>query len=61
VAQKIAATGVWTIVFMAGQDIALGDLVTVTTKGSFKLRVEAILSPETYEVERRVLGSAVIT
>jgi hypothetical protein len=61
VAQKISATGVWTICFLAGQDVKIGDLVTITSKGSFKLRVEAVLSPETYEVERRVLGSAIVT
>lgn len=48
----------WNISLPVGQDIAAGDEITITTKSpQIKAHVQSVLTPESYDMELRVVAS----
>lgn len=54
---KIQSTQVFTVILPAGTDVRLHDHLIITTQGNDRLRVQAVISPESWEIERRVLAT----
>jgi len=54
---KITGTQIFTVTLPALTDVQVGDHLIITSQGNMHLRVQAVLNPESYEVERRVIGS----
>lgn len=50
-------TQLFTVTLPALTEINVGDHVIVTTQSNLHLRVQAVLNPESWEIERRVIGS----
>lgn len=48
---------IFTVFLPAGTDVRVTDHLIVTTKGGIHLVVEAVMAPETDEIERRVIAT----
>lgn len=42
-------------------DVRVNDHLIVSTQGALHLRVQAVMSPESYEVDRIVIGNELLT
>jgi len=54
---KIQGVQLFTVALPAETDIEVGDHIIVTSKSNLHLRVQAVLAPESIEIERHVIGS----
>lgn len=54
---KIAGVQLFTVTLPALQDVRVHDHIIVTTQADMHLRVQAVMAPESFELERRVIGS----
>ena len=48
---------IYTVTFPALTDIRVGDHVEITTQDDLHLRIQAVMDPESWELERRTIGS----
>ena len=53
----IGDTHAFFVTFPALTDVQIDDKLVVTTQSNLTLRVTAVISPESYELERRVLAT----
>lgn len=53
----IGDTHAFFVTFPALQDVQIDDKIVVTSQSNLTLRVTAVISPESYELERRVLAT----
>lgn len=53
----IGDTHAYFVTFPALQDVQIDDKLVVTTQNNLTLRVTAAISPESYELERRILAT----
>ena len=53
----VGDTHAYFVTFPALQDIRIDDKLVVTTQSNLTLRVTAAISPESYELERKVLAT----
>lgn len=56
IAEKIQEREFFTIVMPAFTDVQVDDTITVTSQPGMEVRVAGVIGPESYELERRVLG-----
>lgn len=54
---KIANVQVFAVTLPALTDVEVGDHLIITSQGNMHLRVEGVMAPESWEIERRVIGS----
>jgi hypothetical protein len=54
---KIVGVQLFTVTLPALTDVRVGDHLLITTQGNLHLRVQAVMDPESWELERRVIGS----
>jgi len=54
---KIENTQAFTVTLPADTDVLVGDHLVITTQNSDRLRVEAVMAPESWEIERRVIAT----
>lgn len=54
---KISGVQIFTITLPAGTEIEVGDHIMVTTQSNMHLRVQAVMAPESYELERKVIAN----
>lgn len=54
---KLVDVQLFTVTLPAETDIQVTDHIVVTSQNNLHLRVQAVLSPESWEVEKRVVGS----
>ncbi len=53
----VGDTHAYFIMFPALTDVRIDDKVVITTQSNLTLRVTAVIAPESYELERRVLAT----
>ena len=51
-------TSVYLVALPADTDVRVRDHIVVTTKGNLHLMVQAVMAPETEEIERRVVANS---
>lgn len=54
---KIENIQAFTVTLPANTDIAVRDHIVLTSRNNDRLRVEAVLAPESWEVDRRIIAS----
>lgn len=54
---KIAGVQLFLVSLPQATDIELDDHLVVTTQNNLHMRVQAVMSPESYEMEKRVIAS----
>lgn len=57
IAGKLLNKQIFTVKFPALTDVRLGDHLIISTQGNMHLLVQAVLSPESYELEVSVIGT----
>lgn len=56
---KIENVQAFTVALPANTDVQVRDHLVLLTRGNDRLRVEAVLAPESWEVERHVIASEI--
>lgn len=54
---KIENVQAFTVTFPALTDVRLGDHLVISTQNADRLRVQAVMAPESWEIERRVIAT----
>lgn len=54
---KIENVQAFAVTFPANTDVKVGDHLVLTSRANDRLRVEGVLAPESWEIERRVIAS----
>lgn len=57
IAGRFTGTQLFTVTLPANTDIQVGDHLVVRTRGDLHIRVQSVFAPESWEFERRVVGS----
>lgn len=54
---KIENVQAFAVTFPANTDVAVDDILIITSRANLRLRVEGVMAPESWEIERRVIAS----
>ncbi len=57
IADRLTGLQLYTVTFPALTDVQVGDNIEVTTQDDLQLRIQAVMDPESWELERRTIGS----
>ena len=58
IAGKVQGTQLFTVTLPAGTAVVVGNHLIVTSRNNLHLTVQAVIGPESYEVERRVIATS---
>jgi hypothetical protein len=53
----IGNTQAFTVTFPANTDVRVGDHIILTSRSNDRLRIQAVMAPESWEVERRTIAT----
>lgn len=54
---RVRGVQIYTITFPALTDVRVNDKLIITSQGNLQLRVQAVMDPESWELDRRAIAS----